>query len=127
MYADHNSHDGDYSYARPRGFKSPELRFVLVPLMPEVASVKDFAESFYSWYRNTLRNTKYRWLIVLGTVLYLVSPFDIAPDFIPVIGWIDDGIIATLLIAELSQIATEFLANRNKQTEPIADDTVIDV
>ncbi|MEO0758405.1 MAG: YkvA family protein [Cyanobacteria bacterium J06648_16] len=89
--------------------------------------MKDFAESFYSWYRNTLRNTKYRWLIVLGTVLYLVSPFDIAPDFIPVIGWIDDGIIATLLIAELSQIATEFLANRNKQTEPIADDTVIDV
>ncbi|MEL6137430.1 MAG: YkvA family protein [Cyanobacteria bacterium J06626_23] len=89
--------------------------------------MKDFAESFYSWYRNTLRNTKYRWLIVLGTVLYLVSPFDIAPDFIPVIGWIDDGIIATLLIAELSQIATEFLTNRNKQTEPIADDTVIDV
>ena len=92
--------------------------------------MQDIATSFYDWYRNTLRNTKYRWLIVLGTLLYLISPLDIAPDFIPIIGWIDDGIIATLLIAELSQIATDFLSSRSKTVTDdtvIADDTVIDV
>ncbi|MEO1593137.1 MAG: DUF1232 domain-containing protein [Cyanobacteria bacterium J06632_22] len=89
--------------------------------------MQDIAASFYSWYRNTLRNTKYRWLIVLGTLLYLVSPIDIAPDFIPIIGWIDDGIIATLLVAELSKIATDFLASRGASTTVAADDTVIDV
>ena len=89
--------------------------------------MQDIAASFYGWYRNTLRNTKYRWLIVLGSLLYLVSPIDIAPDFIPIIGWIDDGIIATLLIAELSQIATEFLTSRSKSGAVGPDDTVIDV
>ncbi|MEO0539531.1 MAG: YkvA family protein [Cyanobacteria bacterium P01_A01_bin.105] len=89
--------------------------------------MQDIAASFYGWYRNTLRNTKYRWLIVLGTLLYLVSPIDIAPDFIPVLGWIDDGVIATLLIAELSQIATDFLTKRNQPVGAVEDDTVIDV
>ena len=89
--------------------------------------MQDNATSFYGWYKNTLRNTKYRWLIVLGTLLYLVSPIDIAPDFIPIIGWIDDGIIATLLVAELAQLATDFLASRTRPGTVKADDTLIDV
>ncbi|KAF3887106.1 MULTISPECIES: YkvA family protein [Nostocales] len=64
-------------------------------------------QSVYSWYRNTLRNPKYRWWIVLGTLLYVVSPFDIAPDFIPVLGELDDVVILTLLVSEVSQILIE--------------------
>ncbi|KYC39674.1 hypothetical protein WA1_30530 [Scytonema hofmannii PCC 7110] len=64
-------------------------------------------QSIYSWYRNTLRNPKYRWWIVLGTILYVVSPFDIAPDFIPVLGELDDVVILTLLVSEVSQILIE--------------------
>ncbi len=71
-------------------------------------------ESFYTWYKQTLRNTKYRWVIVLGTLIYLISPLDISPDFLPLIGWVDDGILATLLVTEMSQIAVEFL-NKRKQ------------
>lgn len=94
--------------------------------------MKNLVESFYGWYRNTLRHTKYRWLIVAGTLLYLVSPIDISPDFLPIIGWIDDGVIATLLVAELSQMMTAYLTNRSKQTTDEAEttietDTVIDV
>ena len=66
-------------------------------------------QSIYNWYRNTIRNPKYRWWIILGTLLYLFSPIDIAPDFIPIVGWIDDGVILTLLIAEVSQLLTERL------------------
>jgi uncharacterized membrane protein YkvA (DUF1232 family) len=74
-------------------------------------------QSVYSWYRNTLRNPKYRWWIVLGTILYVVSPFDIAPDFIPVLGELDDVVILTLLVSEVSQILIEgFKARQNKDS-----------
>ncbi|MUG97559.1 DUF1232 domain-containing protein [Scytonema sp. UIC 10036] len=72
-------------------------------------------QSVYSWYRNTLRNPKYRWWIVLGTLLYVVSPFDIAPDFIPVLGELDDVVILTLLVSEVSQILIEGFKARKTQ------------
>lgn len=88
------------------------------------------AQAFYNWYRETLRNSKYRWLIVLGTLAYLISPIDLAPDFIPILGWIDDGIVATLFVTEVSQILLETL-NRRKRGSEVASaeptDTVIDV
>lgn len=31
-------------------------------------------------------------------LLYVVSPIDLVSDFIPVLGWIDDGVIAWLLL-----------------------------
>ncbi len=64
-------------------------------------------QALYNWYRNQLRNPKYRWWVILGTFAYLVSPFDIAPDFIPIIGEIDDALILTLLVTEVSQLVIE--------------------
>ena len=66
--------------------------------------MKQLVESFYAWYRNGLRNPKYCWLVIFGTLAYLVSPIDISPDLVPLIGWIDDGILITLLVAEVSQL-----------------------
>ncbi|MEM6423877.1 MAG: YkvA family protein, partial [Cyanobacteria bacterium P01_D01_bin.128] len=66
--------------------------------------MKNIVESFYNWYRSTIRHPKYRWLIIGGTLIYLLSPLDISPDFLPVIGWIDDGILVALLIGEVSQM-----------------------
>jgi uncharacterized membrane protein YkvA (DUF1232 family) len=78
-------------------------------------------ESLYSWYRNTLRNPQYRWWIVGGTLVYLLSPFDILPDFFPIVGEIDDIAIVTLLFAEISQIVVERLKQR--QTESKVSET----
>jgi uncharacterized membrane protein YkvA (DUF1232 family) len=64
--------------------------------------------SFYDWYRGAIRHPKYRWLIILGTAVYLISPIDFAPD-IPIVGWVDDGLLAALLVTELSAVAMEFL------------------
>ncbi|NJR52798.1 MAG: DUF1232 domain-containing protein [Leptolyngbyaceae cyanobacterium CSU_1_3] len=66
----------------------------------------------YDWYRNTIRNSKYRWVIILGTLAYLVMPFDILPDTILGIGQIDDGLLLTLLIAEVSQVLLERVKTR---------------
>ena len=70
--------------------------------------------SLYNWYRDTLRNPKYRWWIVLGTLAYLISPFDISPDFIPIGGQIDDLVIVTLLVTELSQLFIDGFKSRKQ-------------
>jgi uncharacterized membrane protein YkvA (DUF1232 family) len=74
-------------------------------------------QSIYNWYRDLLRNPKYRWWVVAGSIVYLVSPIDISPDIFPVIGWIDDGIVISLLIAEVSQIAREKLQAHNTRAD----------
>ncbi len=38
-------------------------------------------------------------------VLYVISPIDLVSDFIPILGWLDDGVIAYLLL----QAAFRFL------------------
>ncbi len=90
----------------------------------------DLVQGFYSWYRRTLRHTKYRWLIILATLGYLLIPFDIAPDFIPIIGWLDDGVVVTLLVAEVSQMLMEQLNKRRvsrSTNTAVADVPPIDV
>lgn len=64
-------------------------------------------QSVYSWYRNLLRNPKYRWWVILGTLLYFVSPLDIVPDFLPIVGELDDVFLLTLLVSEVSQLVIE--------------------
>ncbi len=69
-------------------------------------------QSFYDWYQKTIKHPKYRWVLVAATVLYLVSPIDISPDFIPIVGWIDDAVVASFLVAELSQIFLQMLTSK---------------
>ena len=44
-------------------------------------------------------------LTAILAVLYVVSPVDLVSDLIPVLGWIDDGVIAVLLL----KLAMRFL------------------
>lgn len=64
-------------------------------------------QSLYTWYRNTLRNPKYRWWVIIGTITYLISPLDISPDFIPIIGQIDDVFLVTLFVTEVSGLVID--------------------
>lgn len=93
-------------------------------------------ESLYTWYRETIRNPKYRWWIIGGSLLYLLSPLDISPDVFPIIGWVDDGVIATLLVAEVSSLLLSKLkagkssdadATTTAKTEANVADSVVDV
>jgi uncharacterized membrane protein YkvA (DUF1232 family) len=65
------------------------------------------AKTITTWYRNVLRNPKYRWWVILGTLLYLVSPLDISPDVVPILGQIDDVAILMLLVSEVFQMLTD--------------------
>ncbi|MDX2228082.1 MAG: YkvA family protein [Leptolyngbyaceae cyanobacterium bins.349] len=84
--------------------------------------MKFSVESLYNWYRETIRNPKYRWWIIGGSLLYLLSPLDISPDVFPIIGWIDDGVIATLLVAEVSSLLLDKL-KAGKSSNPADTDT----
>ncbi|WP_036485729.1 YkvA family protein [Myxosarcina sp. GI1] len=60
--------------------------------------------SLYKWYRNAIRHPKYRWWVIIGTIVYLISPLDISPDFLPIAGQIDDFMLVSLLVKELSEV-----------------------
>lgn len=99
---------------------------------------KLFAQPIYNLYRNIIRHPKYRGWIIAATLLYLLSPLDISPDVFPIIGWIDDGMIATLLITEVSQFLldrrtsikekqTATMSNSSSNATSVSPDGIIDV
>jgi uncharacterized membrane protein YkvA (DUF1232 family) len=44
-------------------------------------------------------------ILVVGALLYIISPIDAIPDFIPVVGWLDDMAIAGLVLGYLDNKA----------------------
>jgi uncharacterized membrane protein YkvA (DUF1232 family) len=81
---------------------------------------------------NLIRKPKYRWWVIMGTIVYLVSPIDIAPDFIPVVGQIDDLVLLTLLVSEVSKLVIEgWKSSKAKTNSSVKDvdskDAVIEV
>lgn len=80
-----------------------------------------FSTALHNLYRKALKHTKYRWIVILGTLLYLVSPLDISPDVFPVLGWIDDGLVVSLLVTEMSQI----LAEQLKRKQPLSKESEV--
>ncbi|WOD40405.1 YkvA family protein [Nodosilinea sp. E11] len=84
-------------------------------------------------YSTLLKHPRYRWVVIGASLIYLVSPIDISPDLIPVVGWIDDGVVATLLTTGITQVLLDrrqamkdqkTLANQNDATAlPIDSET----
>ena len=91
-------------------------------------------ESVYNWYRGLIRNPKYRWWVLVGTLAYFVSPVDLLPDIFPIVGQLDDVFLLTLLISEFSQFFIEgFKARRGVRETPsdtskdASEDSTVDV
>ncbi len=67
---------------------------------------------FYNWYRSVLRHPKYRWLIIAASLIYLLSPLDISPDLVPILGQLDDVTVMVILASELTQLLVERMKSR---------------
>ena len=51
------------------------------------------------------------WVWIIIAVLYILSPYDLLPDFIPIQGWIDDAVVMVLLY----RYVAKFRARRRSQ------------
>jgi len=80
--------------------------------------MKAIIKLLFDWYGKSLRKSKYRWIVILGSLFYLVTPIDIAPDFLPMLGWLDDGMVATILLSEFSELVMDY-RNRRRQKDSI--------
>ncbi len=82
------------------------------PLLDKVADLKLLFEMLKN---NGKENSKGEKLsispaamaVVVGALLYVISPIDIIPDAIPVIGFIDDAAIITAAIAQIKRIGDD--------------------
>jgi len=53
---------------------------------------------------------KLRWLLIFG-VAYLIFPIDLIPDIMPILGWVDD---ATLITMIGGYVAKTLMASKKK-------------
>lgn len=93
---------------------------------------RSFIRAFSSWIytalRSVIRNPKYRWWAIAGSLVYLLNPFDLAPDALPIVGWIDDGLLATIVVTEVSQLMSDRLkAQKAKNSMQANVESVVDV
>lgn len=44
---------------------------------------------------------KWSMSVIIGTIVYVVSPLDAIPDVVPVLGWLDDVTIVTYALTKL--------------------------
>lgn len=57
-------------------------------------------------------------LVAVGVVGYALSPIDLIPDFIPVLGWLDDLVIVPLgLLLAVKMIPAEIMAEHRAVAE----------
>jgi uncharacterized membrane protein YkvA (DUF1232 family) len=74
----------------------------------------------YRGYRNALRNPKYRWWVIGGTLLWLVNPI----NAVPILGEIDDAVVVTIFAAEVSQMALEGIKNKKLKDASVPQDSL---
>lgn len=65
------------------------------------------------------------WLkgLMLLVPLYLISPLDIIPDFIPIAGWLDDVVVIPLLVSWIVSLLPHEMDSRTTRRD---GSTVID-
>jgi uncharacterized membrane protein YkvA (DUF1232 family) len=85
----------------------------------------------YQGFRRGLRNPQIRPWLFMGIFVYLLSPIDLVPSFLPGLGEIDDVMLIGLLLTELLQMwAGDPFAPAKPQTQvdpPSPSHVVVDV
>ncbi len=78
-----------------------------IPLLGTVviSKFKLLAQLVYHYAKGNYRDIqKKSMIIVVATLVYFVSPFDLIPDFLPAVGYLDD---ITLLTYSIGQLMSE--------------------
>jgi uncharacterized membrane protein YkvA (DUF1232 family) len=81
-------------WLKGRGKAAPERLFRVVMLLSELIG---------DYFRRRYREIPYRTLAAATfAIFYTINPFDLVPDFLPVVGWTDDITIVGLVLAGMA-------------------------
>lgn len=61
------------------------------------------------YYNGTYRNVPWKFIAAIGfAVAYLISPIDVIPDFIPLVGFVDDAAVFGLVVKSFMSEIEEY-------------------
>lgn len=55
--------------------------------------------------------------VIIGAVIYVVSPLDAVPDIIPVAGWLDDGAVVAAAVKALEEVIKAFIKYKKERNQ----------
>ena len=55
--------------------------------------------------------------VIVGAVIYVVSPLDAVPDIIPVAGWLDDGAVVAAAVKALEEVIKAFIKYKKERNQ----------
>jgi uncharacterized membrane protein YkvA (DUF1232 family) len=65
-------------------------------------------------------------VLLVGAVIYFVSPFDLMPDWIPIAGFIDDAAVLVFVLKQINVDLQRFLEWEKAQNAP-SSEQIIDI
>jgi hypothetical protein len=87
----------------------------LVPLLGKVG-VRGFAAGARDVFRYIIsgKASKKELAILIAAIVYFLSPIDLIPEYLPLVGIADDVAVATLVAAYLHKKATESVVGKGR-------------
>jgi uncharacterized membrane protein YkvA (DUF1232 family) len=63
-----------------------------------------------AWSNGDYRSIPWRTIVLsLATIIYFLNPFDMAPDFIPGVGYVDDAVVLGFVVNSIKKELDQFL------------------
>lgn len=80
-----------------------------VPLKEIIEKLQLLFEVLQAWYKGTYKEIpKGSIIMIIASILYFVSPADLIPDFVPVVGYLDDAAVIAFAIKQLNADLEQF-------------------
>ena len=63
-----------------------------------------------AWSKGDYQSLPWRTIVLsLATIIYFLNPFDVAPDFIPGVGYLDDAVVLGFVVNSIKKELDQFL------------------
>jgi len=77
--------------------------------------VQDTLKTFYGILKHPEEYSKVSISIIIGALIYVISPIDLVPDAIPVLGLLDDFAVISAVTTTLAKDIKKYKDNENKK------------
>jgi len=89
-----------------------------------LSSLKDLVALIKAYANGTYRDVSTQnMILVVAAILYFLTPIDIVPDFIPLLGWLDDITIMGWVIKSIGDELTKFKELQDKPSITLLEQT----